>query len=95
MTESFQPRRRHHAGEHTRRRHAHKHRRGHRRSLLYRAENSDVLRQVYDEINSLEKSQFEVETFTTRELATWAMAAGLLMLLGDLCLRSTWLRGLP
>ena len=62
----------------------------------YRAENSDVLRQVYDEINALEKSQFEVETFTkTRELAAWAMAPGLLLLLLDLFLRSTWLRGLP
>lgn len=62
----------------------------------YRAENSDVLRQVYDEINTLEKSQFEVETFTrTRELAAWAMAPGLVLLLLDLFLRSTWLRVLP
>ncbi len=62
----------------------------------YRAENSDVLRQVYDEINTLERSQFEVETFTkTRELAGWAMAPGLLLLLLDLFLRSTWLRALP
>lgn len=62
----------------------------------YRAENTDVLRQIYDEINSLEKSEFEVEMFTnTRELAGFVMFPALLLLLAELLLRQTWLRTLP
>ena len=62
----------------------------------YRAENSDVLRQVYEEINTLEKSEFEVEMFTnTRELAGFAMAPALLLLLAEVLLRQTLLRTLP
>jgi Ca-activated chloride channel family protein len=62
----------------------------------YRADNADALREVYAEIDALEKSQFETETFTdTRELMAWALAPGLLLLLLDLVLRSTWLRAVP
>lgn len=62
----------------------------------YRAETSDILRQVYDEIDALETSEFEVETFTNRrELAGLAMAPALLLLLADILLRQTLLRTLP
>jgi Ca-activated chloride channel family protein len=63
---------------------------------FYRAEDAESLRQIYEEIDALEKSEFEVETFTdARELAAWAMAPALLFLLLEVLLRSTWLRTLP
>ncbi len=62
----------------------------------YRADSTDMLRDVYAEIDALERSEFEVEIFTqTRELAGWAMAPALLFLLLDLLLRHTFLRTLP
>lgn len=64
--------------------------------LYYRADDAEALRQVYTEIDALEKSQFETETFTnTRELMGWALFPGLLLLLTDLLMRSTFLRTLP
>ena len=48
----------------------------------YRAENTEGLRAVYDEINSLEKSQIEIETFANyKELVGWVLAPGLALLL--------------
>lgn len=63
---------------------------------FFRAEDGDALRQIYEEIDALEKSDFEVETFTdARELAALAMAPALVLLLFEVLLRSTWLRTLP
>ncbi len=48
----------------------------------YRAENTEGLRAIYDEINSLEKSQIEIETFTNySELFGWILAPGLALCL--------------
>lgn len=63
---------------------------------FYRADDAAALRDVYAEIDSLEKSRYETETYTNRrELAAWALLPGLLLLLTDLFLRSTLLRTLP
>jgi Ca-activated chloride channel family protein len=62
----------------------------------YRAEDIEGLRQVYDEINALEKSEVEIQTYASyQELAGWMLAPGLLLLLGDLFLRRTLLRTIP
>lgn len=63
---------------------------------FFRAEDADALRQIYEEIDTLEKSDFEVETFTdAKELAGLAMVPALLLLLVEVLLRSTWMRTLP
>lgn len=62
----------------------------------YRAEDIEGLRQVYDEINALEKSEVEIQTYASyQELAGWMLAPGLLLLLGDLFLRRTLFRTIP
>lgn len=62
----------------------------------YRAENTEGLRAVYDEINSLEKSQIEIETFTNySELFGWILAPGLALLLAEMFLRQTLFRTVP
>ena len=62
----------------------------------YRAENTEGLRAVYDEINSLEKSQIEVETFANyKELVGWVLAPGLALLLLEMFLRQTMFRTVP
>ena len=62
----------------------------------YRAEDLEELRQIYAEINNLEKSQIEVERYSTyQELLGWALIPGLLLLLGETVLRQTALRTLP
>ncbi|MGL4651278.1 MAG: VWA domain-containing protein [Caldilineaceae bacterium] len=62
----------------------------------YRADDATALREVYAEIDALEKSQFETETFTnTLELMGWALVPGLMLLMVDLLMRSTFLRTLP
>jgi Ca-activated chloride channel family protein len=46
---------------------------------------SSGLRKIYDEINALEKSEIEIQTFASyQELAGWLLAPGLLLLLGEL-----------
>ena len=62
----------------------------------YRAEDTQGLRAIYDEINSLEKSQIDIQTYASyRELAGLALASGLLLLLGELFLRQTLFRTIP
>ncbi len=63
---------------------------------FYRAADATTLREVYAEIDALEKSEFETETFTNaQELMAWALFPGVLLLLADLVLRAGWLRTLP
>lgn len=62
----------------------------------YRAEDSAGLRQVYEEIDALEKSDVEVRTFSRhQELAGWFLLPALLLLIAELVLDRTILRRLP
>jgi Ca-activated chloride channel family protein len=62
----------------------------------YRAEDTQGLRAIYDEINALEKSQIEIETYTnTKELVGWALIPSLAYLLVEMLLRQTLLRTIP
>jgi len=62
----------------------------------YRAENIEGLRQIYDEINELEKSTIEIESFSNyTELVGWVLAPGLALLLIEMFLRQTLLRTVP
>jgi len=64
--------------------------------LYFRAEDTDGLRQVYDEIDSLEKSDVEIRTFSTHEeLAGWLLWPALVLLVAELALDKTVLRRLP
>lgn len=63
---------------------------------FFRADNPESLRAIYEEIDLLEKSEYEVEMFTeTEELAGMVMAPALLLLMLELFLRQSWLRSLP
>lgn len=63
---------------------------------FYRAEDIAGLEQVYAEINELEKSEIEVQSFATyRELALYLLAPALLLLLLEILLRQTILRKIP
>jgi Ca-activated chloride channel family protein len=62
----------------------------------YRAEDLEGLRQIYAEINELETSQIEIESYANyQELMGWALIPGLLLLLGETVLRQTVLRTIP
>lgn len=62
----------------------------------YRADNARTFRQIYDEIDRLEKTEAEVKKFSQhRELFMWFVAAGLLLLLAEVLLNHTVLRRLP
>ena len=62
----------------------------------FRAEDTATLQHVYDEINDLEQSQIEIETYTRyRELAGWLLVPATLLLLTELVLRRTVFRRLP
>ena len=62
----------------------------------FRAKDVNGLRQTYSEINSLEKSQVEVQTFIRyEELAARVAFPALLLLLFEAVLRNTWLRVMP
>ena len=62
---------------------------------FYRAENSERLRQIYAEINRLEKTEAVVNKFTQyTELFPWVVTrVGLLLL--EIVLGQTWIRKLP
>ncbi len=64
--------------------------------LYFRAEDARGLREIYDTINQLERSQVEVRTFTRyRELAVWLiLPAGFLLAL-EMLLRRTLFRTIP
>ena len=62
----------------------------------YRAEDTEGLRQIYDEINNLEKSQVEIEVFNQyQELAGWLIIPVLMLLLAEMVLRKTIFRTIP
>ena len=62
----------------------------------YRAFDTAELGQIYDEINSLEQSQIEMESYTRyRELAGLLLVPALLIFLIEMVLRRTVLRKLP
>jgi Ca-activated chloride channel family protein len=63
---------------------------------FFQATDADRLQQIYDEINSLEKSQIEVRTFTRfQELAFWFLVPALAILVLELFLRNTLFRKIP
>lgn len=62
----------------------------------FRATGNKVLREIFDEIDKLEKTELDVRNFSHTEdnYLPWALAA--LLLVGiELLLRQTWLRTLP
>lgn len=64
--------------------------------LFFRAEDAEELRQIYNEINNLEKSEVEIRTFHRyTELVKWLLIPAIGLLLTELGLRHTWLRRLP
>ena len=63
---------------------------------FYRAEDTDGLGAIYDEINELEKSQVEVQVFNHyTELAGLLLLPAFLVLVIDLILRNTIFRRNP
>lgn len=63
---------------------------------FYRAENAEKLRQIYAEINRMEKTEAVVNKFTEyRELFPWFISSGLVLLLLEITLGQTVLRKLP
>ena len=65
-------------------------------ALYFRATDSAGLRQIYAQINALEKSEVEVQIFTRyKELAAWVLLPALGPLLVEIVLRHTVLRVLP
>jgi Ca-activated chloride channel homolog len=62
----------------------------------YRADNAEKFKQIYDEINKLEKTEAVVNKYTEyKELFPWLTAGGLAVLLLELVLGQTVLRRLP
>ena len=62
----------------------------------FRATDTEKLRQIYQEINEMEKTKIEVKEFTKyKELFVNYAGAGLALLLLELLLLNTWLRKLP
>ncbi len=62
----------------------------------YRAQDTEGLQQIYDEINQLEKSQVEIEVFNQyQELALWLIIPAILLMLAEIILRKTVFRTIP
>ena len=62
----------------------------------YRAEDTDGLRAIYNEINELEQSQVEVQVFNQhQELMIWLLLPALMILLLEAMLRNTLFRRVP
>lgn len=62
----------------------------------FRATNSQKLREIYAQINDMEKTKIEVREFTKySELFVNYAGGGLLLLLLEIILANTWLRKLP
>jgi Ca-activated chloride channel family protein len=62
----------------------------------YRTEDTAGLKQIYDEISSLEQSQVKIESYARyRELTGWLLVPALGLLLGESVLRQTVFRKLP
>jgi Ca-activated chloride channel family protein len=63
---------------------------------FFRAYDTNELAQVYDEINQLEKSEIEIQTFHRyQELAAFLLIPAILILLAEIILRKTILRQIP
>ena len=68
----------------------------HTGARYFEAATAEDLAEVYDEIASLETSRVGGETFARHgELGLWLVAAGAILLLGELTLGRTWLRRTP
>lgn len=68
----------------------------HTGARYFEASTPEDLAQVYDEIASLETSRVGGESFARHtELGLWLVAAGALLLLGEVGLGRTWLRRTP
>ncbi|NKQ37639.1 MAG: VWA domain-containing protein [Chloroflexi bacterium] len=62
----------------------------------YRAQDTEGLQQIYDEINQLEKSQVEIEVFNQyQELALWLIIPAIGLMLAEIVLRKTVFRTIP
>jgi Ca-activated chloride channel family protein len=62
----------------------------------YRADSTDTLRKIYDEIDQLEKTEVEVKKYVrVEELFHWAVVPGLFLLLLEVILNHTVWRRLP
>jgi len=62
----------------------------------FRAIDTTELAQIYDDINALEQSQIEIESYTRyRELAPWLLVPALGLFLAEVTLRKTVFRKLP
>ena len=62
----------------------------------YRADNAEKFKQIYDEINKLEKTEAVVNKYTEyKELFQWLVAGGLALLLIEIVLGQTAFRRLP
>lgn len=62
----------------------------------FRAEDTAGLKQIYDEINALEQSHIEFESYTRyQELAGWLLVPALILFIGEAVLRKTVFRKLP
>ncbi len=62
----------------------------------YRATDKDSLIRIYEEIDSLEKTEIKVkEYYSYREIYSWFVAAALFLILLSTLLRSTWLWSYP
>ena len=63
---------------------------------FYRATDTESLRDIYDEIDQLEKSPQEgLQYLDYHELYLWLALPALLLLAGEALLAHTWLRVLP
>jgi Ca-activated chloride channel homolog len=62
----------------------------------YRADSSDTLRKIYEEIDKLERSEIETKKYVrVEELFKWAVIPGLLLLAAEVLLGNTIWRKLP
>jgi Ca-activated chloride channel family protein len=62
----------------------------------YRADSSDTLNKIYDDIDRLEKTDVEVKKYTQfQELFPWAIISGTVVLLLEVVLNQTLWRRLP
>jgi Ca-activated chloride channel family protein len=62
----------------------------------YRADSSDTLNKIYDDIDRLEKTDVEVKKYTQfQELFPWAIISGTAVLLLEVILNQTLWRRLP
>lgn len=64
--------------------------------LYFRAENTEGLRQIYEQINELEKSEIEIRVFRQyTELAAWLLVPAFVLLMLELILSQTVFRKIP